>query len=98
MTYSLAQLYTFFLKAHILAGQVRPNGQNVTDFAWLTKQELEECVCRSVKNIPIYDMVFLTSLRSAIGPSRPFPAQPHSLLRRRFPRLPLNSSARSSRV
>ena len=44
MTYSLAQLYTFFLKAHILAGQVRPNGQNVTDFAWLTKEEIESRV------------------------------------------------------
>ena len=35
------QLYTFFLKAHILAGQVRPDGKNVTDFAWLTKEEIE---------------------------------------------------------
>ena len=26
------QVYTFFLKAHILAGQARPNGKNVTDF------------------------------------------------------------------
>ena len=55
MTYSLAQLYTFFLKAHILAGQVRPNDQNVTDFAWLTKQEIEPRVEKdywaSVKDI-----------------------------------------------
>ncbi|EIW60631.1 mitochondrial 54S ribosomal protein YmL17/YmL30 [Trametes versicolor FP-101664 SS1] len=35
------ELYTFFLKAHILAGQVRPDGKNVTDFAWLTKEEIE---------------------------------------------------------
>lgn len=38
---SPSQLYTFFLKAHILAGQVRPDGKNVTDFAWLTKEEIE---------------------------------------------------------
>ncbi|KAI0822610.1 39S mitochondrial ribosomal protein L46-domain-containing protein [Trametes gibbosa] len=35
------EMYTFFLKAHILAGQVRPDGKNVTDFAWLTKEEIE---------------------------------------------------------
>ncbi|KAK0228217.1 39S mitochondrial ribosomal protein L46-domain-containing protein [Armillaria fumosa] len=31
---------TFFFKAHIMAGQVRP-GEGVCDFAWLTKQEIE---------------------------------------------------------
>ncbi|OSD02801.1 hypothetical protein PYCCODRAFT_1452020 [Trametes coccinea BRFM310] len=49
------ELYTFFLKAHILAGQVRPDGKNVTDFAWLTKQEIEPRVEKdywaSVKDI-----------------------------------------------
>ncbi|RDX42690.1 hypothetical protein OH76DRAFT_1410951 [Lentinus brumalis] len=50
-----AELYTFFLKAHILAGQARPNGTNVTDFAWLTKEEIEPRVDQaywaSVKDI-----------------------------------------------
>ena len=49
------QVYTFFLKAHILAGQARPNGKNVTDFAWLTKEEIEPRVEKdywaSVKDI-----------------------------------------------
>lgn len=49
------QLYTFFLKAHILAGQVRPDGKKVTDFAWLTKEEIEPQVDKaywaSVKDI-----------------------------------------------
>ncbi|KAI1790773.1 39S mitochondrial ribosomal protein L46-domain-containing protein [Ganoderma leucocontextum] len=49
------ELYTFFLKAHILAGQARPNGKNVTDFAWLTKEEIEPRVEKdywaSVKDI-----------------------------------------------
>ncbi|KAI0781208.1 39S mitochondrial ribosomal protein L46-domain-containing protein [Trametes elegans] len=49
------ELYTFFLKAHILAGQVRPDGKNVTDFAWLTKEEIEPLVEKdywaSVKDI-----------------------------------------------
>ena len=30
----------FFYKAHIMAGQARPS--DASDFAWLTKQELEE--------------------------------------------------------
>jgi large subunit ribosomal protein L46 len=34
------QKVTFFYKAHILAGQVRPDGKNICDFAWLTKQEI----------------------------------------------------------
>ncbi|OBZ75207.1 54S ribosomal protein L17, mitochondrial [Grifola frondosa] len=38
---SLAQTHLFFYKAHILAGQVRPDGKNITDFAWLTKQEIQ---------------------------------------------------------
>jgi len=33
----------FFFKAHIMAGQVRP-GDSVTDFAWLTKNEISERV------------------------------------------------------
>ncbi|KAI0637247.1 39S mitochondrial ribosomal protein L46-domain-containing protein [Trametes polyzona] len=40
------ELYMFFLKAHILAGQVRPDGKNVTDFAWLTKEEIEPRVAK----------------------------------------------------
>ncbi|KAH9951505.1 60S ribosomal protein L17 [Amylocystis lapponica] len=35
-----AQTYVFFYKAHVLAGQVRPDG-NILDFAWLTKEEIE---------------------------------------------------------
>ncbi len=50
-----SQLYTFFLKGHILAGQARPDGKNVTDFAWLTKEEIESRVEKdywaSVKDI-----------------------------------------------
>lgn len=38
------QTYYFFYKAHILSGQVHPDGKNVTDFAWLTKQEIESRV------------------------------------------------------
>ncbi|KAF7322656.1 50S ribosomal subunit L30 [Mycena chlorophos] len=34
---------TFFFKANIMAGQVRP-GKSVTDFAWVTKQEVEKRV------------------------------------------------------
>ncbi|KAH8102896.1 60S ribosomal protein L17 [Cristinia sonorae] len=36
--------YIFFYKAHILAGQVRPDGKNIQDFAWLTKEEIESHV------------------------------------------------------
>ncbi|KAF8894442.1 39S mitochondrial ribosomal protein L46-domain-containing protein [Infundibulicybe gibba] len=32
---------TFFFKAHIMAGQAKPNGKSINDFAWLTKQEIE---------------------------------------------------------
>ena len=35
------QKITFFFKAHILAGQARPNEKLFSDFAWLTKQEIE---------------------------------------------------------
>ncbi|KAM6500720.1 39S mitochondrial ribosomal protein L46 domain containing protein [Amanita muscaria] len=35
---------TFFFKAHIMAGQCRPQGESVKDFAWLTKQEIESRV------------------------------------------------------
>ncbi|KAK7676946.1 hypothetical protein QCA50_020064 [Cerrena zonata] len=38
------QTHYFFYKAHILSGQVQPDGKNVTDFAWLTKQEIESRV------------------------------------------------------
>ncbi|EPQ58240.1 hypothetical protein GLOTRDRAFT_72445 [Gloeophyllum trabeum ATCC 11539] len=34
--------HIFFYKAHILAGQVRPDGTNVLDYAWLTKEEMED--------------------------------------------------------
>lgn len=31
----------FFYKAHIMAGQVRPNRTHAQDFAWLTKGEIK---------------------------------------------------------
>lgn len=34
----------FFYKAHIMAGQARPNPETAQDFAWLTKQEIEDRV------------------------------------------------------
>ncbi|KZT03558.1 uncharacterized protein LAESUDRAFT_729141 [Laetiporus sulphureus 93-53] len=40
-TSSPSQTYVFFYKAHILAGQAIPNGKNVLNFAWLTKEEIE---------------------------------------------------------
>ncbi|KIK63758.1 hypothetical protein GYMLUDRAFT_95315 [Collybiopsis luxurians FD-317 M1] len=38
------QEVTFFYKANIMAGQVRPNLETVRDFAWLTKQEIKSRV------------------------------------------------------
>lgn len=32
---------TFFFKAHIMAGQAKPDVKTVQDFAWLTKQEIQ---------------------------------------------------------
>ncbi|KAJ7684740.1 39S mitochondrial ribosomal protein L46-domain-containing protein, partial [Mycena polygramma] len=40
-----AEEITFFFKAHIMAGQVRP-AKGVKDFAWVTKQEIESRVKR----------------------------------------------------
>lgn len=37
----LLQIYVFFYKAHIMAGQARPDGKNILDFAWLTKEEIQ---------------------------------------------------------
>ena len=37
-------LKVFFYKAHIFAGQARPVEERVTDFAWLTKEEIESYV------------------------------------------------------
>lgn len=37
---------TFFYKAHIMAGQVRPTQASVSDFAWLTKEEIESHVSK----------------------------------------------------
>ncbi|OLL24216.1 54S ribosomal protein L17, mitochondrial [Neolecta irregularis DAH-3] len=34
----------FFLRAHIFAGQAVPNGSDVKDFMWLTKEEIKEYV------------------------------------------------------
>ncbi|EPT05402.1 hypothetical protein FOMPIDRAFT_1039417 [Fomitopsis schrenkii] len=41
---STAEPYVFVYKAHILAGQVQPNGKSTKDFAWLTKEEVESRV------------------------------------------------------
>ena len=50
-----SQAYTFLYKAHILAGQVVIDGENIQDFAWLTKEEIEPRVQKdywaSVKDI-----------------------------------------------
>jgi len=32
----------FFFKAHIMAGQVKPQGESVKDFGWFTKEEIEK--------------------------------------------------------
>jgi large subunit ribosomal protein L46 len=34
------------MKAHILAGQAKPQELGISDFAWLTKQEIESRVSR----------------------------------------------------
>ncbi|CAG7854165.1 SubName: Full=Related to MRPL17-mitochondrial ribosomal protein, large subunit {ECO:0000313/EMBL:CCA68916.1} [Serendipita indica DSM 11827] len=34
----------YFFKGHILAGQCRPDGKEVVDFAWLTKEEVQQYV------------------------------------------------------
>ncbi|RKP14956.1 NUDIX hydrolase domain-like protein [Piptocephalis cylindrospora] len=34
----------YFLKAHILAGQCRPDGKEVEDFAWVTRDEMSKYV------------------------------------------------------
>ncbi|KAH8833512.1 hypothetical protein DL96DRAFT_1577265 [Flagelloscypha sp. PMI_526] len=39
--------HVFFYKAHIMAGQIRPQTKNITDFAWLTKQEIKPLVSES---------------------------------------------------
>ncbi|KAF5386935.1 hypothetical protein D9615_001710 [Tricholomella constricta] len=36
-----AEKITFFFKGHIMAGQAKPNPKAFSDFAWLTKQEIE---------------------------------------------------------
>ncbi|KAL0578249.1 hypothetical protein V5O48_003744 [Marasmius crinis-equi] len=43
---TLPQEVSFFFKAHIMAGQVRPNEETTKDFAWLTKQEIEPLVTK----------------------------------------------------
>lgn len=34
----------YFFKGHILAGQCIPDGKEVVDYAWLTKQEIQKQV------------------------------------------------------
>ncbi|CAG8460758.1 6416_t:CDS:2, partial [Diversispora eburnea] len=34
----------FFMKAHIFSGQVRIDNKEIVDFAWVTKQEMENYV------------------------------------------------------
>ncbi|KAG6910922.1 hypothetical protein DXG01_006605 [Tephrocybe rancida] len=36
-----AEKITFFFKGHIMAGQIQPDPSVISDFAWLTKQEIE---------------------------------------------------------
>ncbi|KAG6854986.1 hypothetical protein C0991_009809 [Blastosporella zonata] len=51
----VAEKITFFFKAHIMTGQIQPNPSVISDFAWLTKQEIETRVEKeyweSVKDI-----------------------------------------------
>ncbi|KAG6833495.1 hypothetical protein H0H87_006067 [Tephrocybe sp. NHM501043] len=37
----MAEKITFFFKGHIMAGQIHPDTSVISDFAWLTKQEIE---------------------------------------------------------
>lgn len=37
----LPKKITFFFKAHIMAGQAKPDVKGIQDFAWLTKQEIQ---------------------------------------------------------
>lgn len=37
-------IQVFFYKAHIFAGQARPAERSISDFAWLTKEEIEPYV------------------------------------------------------
>ena len=46
----LVQTYVFFYKAHIITGQVQPDGKSVFDFAWLAKEEIESRVDKSYWN------------------------------------------------
>lgn len=41
-TLNALQDVVFFYKAHILAGQVRPDPDRYQDFAWLTKGEISK--------------------------------------------------------
>ena len=41
-TLNALQNVVFFYKAHILAGQVRPDADRYQDFAWLTKGEISK--------------------------------------------------------
>ena len=34
----------YFFKGHILAGQCAPDGQEIVDYAWLSKQEIQQRV------------------------------------------------------
>ena len=34
----------FFFKGHILSGQCKPDGKEVVDFAWLTKEQVQQYV------------------------------------------------------
>lgn len=41
MLQRLILVQVFFFKGHIFSGQARPDGKGATDFAWLTKEEIE---------------------------------------------------------
>jgi large subunit ribosomal protein L46 len=34
----------YFFKGHVLAGQCKPDGKEIVDFAWLSKEEIKEYV------------------------------------------------------
>ena len=48
LTYRYEQTYLFFYKAHIFAGQAK--AEKITDFAWLTKEEIESRVDKEYWN------------------------------------------------
>lgn len=47
----------FFMKAHIFAGQVQVDNEEIVDFAWVTKQEMENFVSKQYYAASIINML-----------------------------------------